>query len=68
VRFVLRHDRRGTLRFAALQSPFGQRTLERHAQLRGVDSMILARPLRWVVPRRLAVNGSACDLTPLFVY
>jgi predicted DCC family thiol-disulfide oxidoreductase YuxK len=40
VRFVLRHDRRGTLRFAALQSPFGQRTLERHPQLRGIDSMV----------------------------
>jgi predicted DCC family thiol-disulfide oxidoreductase YuxK len=40
VRFVLRHDRRGTLRFAALQSPFGQRTLERHPQLHGVDSMV----------------------------
>jgi predicted DCC family thiol-disulfide oxidoreductase YuxK len=40
VRFVLRHDRRGTVRFAALQSPFGQRVLERHPQLRRVDSMV----------------------------
>jgi predicted DCC family thiol-disulfide oxidoreductase YuxK len=40
VRFVLRHDRRGTLRFAALQSSFGQRAVERHPQLRTVDSMV----------------------------
>ena len=40
VRFVLRHDRRGTLRFAALQSPFGRRALEQHPQLRAVDSVI----------------------------
>jgi predicted DCC family thiol-disulfide oxidoreductase YuxK len=40
VRFVLRHDHRGTLRFAALQSPFGQRAAQRHPQLRNVDSMV----------------------------
>jgi predicted DCC family thiol-disulfide oxidoreductase YuxK len=40
VRFVLRHDRRGTLRFAALQSAFGQRVVARHPQLRDVDSVV----------------------------
>jgi predicted DCC family thiol-disulfide oxidoreductase YuxK len=40
VRFVLRHDRHGTLRFAALQSPFGQRVLQQHPQLRTVDSVV----------------------------
>jgi predicted DCC family thiol-disulfide oxidoreductase YuxK len=40
VRFVLRHDRRGTLRFAALQSPFGQRVVRRHPELRTIDSVV----------------------------
>ena len=30
VNFVLRRDRRGIFRFAALQSPFGQNVLQRH--------------------------------------
>jgi predicted DCC family thiol-disulfide oxidoreductase YuxK len=40
VRFVLRHDRRGTLRFAPLQSPFGQRIVEQHPQLQNIDSVV----------------------------
>lgn len=40
VQLVLRHDRRGTLRFAALQSPFGERILAQHPELRGVDSVV----------------------------
>jgi predicted DCC family thiol-disulfide oxidoreductase YuxK len=40
VQFVLRHDRRGTLRFAALESPFGQRAIARHPQLRHSDSVV----------------------------
>ncbi len=41
VRLVLRFDRRRTMRFAALQGDFAQNTLQRHAQLRGVDSLIV---------------------------
>jgi predicted DCC family thiol-disulfide oxidoreductase YuxK len=40
VRFVLRHDRRGTLRFAALESPFGQRVVQQHPHLRSIDSVV----------------------------
>jgi predicted DCC family thiol-disulfide oxidoreductase YuxK len=40
VRFVLRHDRHGTLRFAALQSAFGQGVVARHPELRGIDSVV----------------------------
>ncbi len=50
VRFVLRHERRDTLRFAALQSAFGQAVIARHPDLRGIDSMV------WVDP---AADGSA---------
>ena len=40
VKFVLRHDRDGVLRFAALQSAFGQAVRERHPELAEVDSLV----------------------------
>jgi predicted DCC family thiol-disulfide oxidoreductase YuxK len=40
VQLILDHDQRGTLRFAALQSDYGQSVIERHAELRGVDSVV----------------------------
>ena len=39
VELVLRHDRRGTLRFASLRGDFGAALVARHQELRGVDSM-----------------------------
>jgi predicted DCC family thiol-disulfide oxidoreductase YuxK len=40
VQLVLRHDRRGTLRFAPLQGTTGQRILARHPELARVDSVV----------------------------
>jgi len=40
VQVVLKHDRRGILRFASLQGEFGMAAIERHPELRTVDSMI----------------------------
>src|SRR5262245_21416070 len=40
VQVVLKHDRRGTLRFAALEGEFGTQVIARHPDLRSVDSMI----------------------------
>jgi predicted DCC family thiol-disulfide oxidoreductase YuxK len=40
VQLILDHDRRGELRFAALQSDYGQAVIERHPELRGVDSVV----------------------------
>jgi predicted DCC family thiol-disulfide oxidoreductase YuxK len=40
VQTVLRFDRRGTLRFAALQSDYGRAALARHPELTGVDSVV----------------------------
>ena len=40
VQLILDHDRRGEMRFAALQSDYGQAVIERHAELRGVDSVV----------------------------
>ena len=40
VQFILRHERRDTLRFATLAGDVGQRILERHPELHGVDSAL----------------------------
>ncbi len=40
VKFVLRVDRVGTMRFAALESDFGAAVLARHPELAGVDSVV----------------------------
>jgi predicted DCC family thiol-disulfide oxidoreductase YuxK len=43
VRTILRFDRRGTLRFAALDGDFARDVLARHPQCRGVDSAVYVR-------------------------
>jgi len=40
VQLILDHDQRGEMRFAALQSDYGQAVIERHPELRGVDSVV----------------------------
>ncbi|HKG14917.1 MAG TPA: DCC1-like thiol-disulfide oxidoreductase family protein [Pyrinomonadaceae bacterium] len=40
VQMILDHDRRGTLRFAALQSDYGRAVVGRHRELEGVDSVV----------------------------
>jgi predicted DCC family thiol-disulfide oxidoreductase YuxK len=40
VQTILRHDRRGTLRFAPLQGELGAAVVSRHPELESVDSMI----------------------------
>ena len=40
VQMILDHDRRGELRFAAVQSDYGQAVIARHTELRGVDSVV----------------------------
>jgi predicted DCC family thiol-disulfide oxidoreductase YuxK len=40
VQTIIRFDRRGTLRFAALDSDVAQGIIERHPSARGVDSMV----------------------------
>lgn len=41
VRFILAHDRAGTMRFATLQGEFAREVLARHPRLRGLDSIVL---------------------------
>jgi predicted DCC family thiol-disulfide oxidoreductase YuxK len=40
VQLILDHDRRGELRFAALQSDYGAAVVERHPELRGLDTVV----------------------------
>ncbi len=40
VRFVLRHERRHTLRFAALDGEFARAVIGRHPELDGIDSIV----------------------------
>jgi predicted DCC family thiol-disulfide oxidoreductase YuxK len=46
VQFMLRHDRRGAVRFAPLQGTYAALVRGRHPALNGVDSMV------WVAPGR----------------
>jgi len=41
VQIILSHDKHGTMRFAALQSNYGQAILAKYASLQNVDSLIL---------------------------
>jgi predicted DCC family thiol-disulfide oxidoreductase YuxK len=41
VQLILRHDRRGTLRFATLQGEFAREVIARHPELAAVDSLVL---------------------------
>ena len=59
VRFVLRHDRRETLRFASLQSAFGQQMIARHPELHGVDSVVWVQPASAATDERIAVRSDA---------
>ena len=45
VQMVLRHDRRGTLRFASLQSDYGLAVAARHPELSGIDSVVFLETL-----------------------
>jgi len=44
VQLVLRHDRRGTLKFAPLDGAFGQAVRARHPELATVDSVVWYEP------------------------
>lgn len=41
VRFILKYDKKKTMRFASLQSDFARGILNRHPQLEKIDSLVL---------------------------
>ncbi len=46
VQMILDRDRRGEMRFAALQSDYGRAVVGRHPELRGVDSVVFVETAR----------------------
>jgi predicted DCC family thiol-disulfide oxidoreductase YuxK len=59
VRFVLRHDRRGTVRFATLDSRAAARVIGRHPELAHVDSVVWVEPAGPDSPETVAVRSDA---------
>lgn len=59
VQLILRHDRRGILRFAALDSAFGRAVLARHPELAHVDSVVWYEPAHDGVTDRLLTRSTA---------
>jgi predicted DCC family thiol-disulfide oxidoreductase YuxK len=59
VQLVLRHDRRGTVRFAALDSAFAAAVKSRHPGLAGLDSMLWVEPASAAQPERVFARSSA---------
>ena len=59
VQLVLRHDRRGTLRFAALDGATGAEVRRRYPELDGVDSMIWVEPGSAGAPDRVLTRSDA---------
>jgi predicted DCC family thiol-disulfide oxidoreductase YuxK len=58
VQMILDHDRRGTMRFAALQSDYGRGVVARHAELQGVDSVVYVEN-SWDGGERVYVRSDA---------
>jgi len=59
VQMILQHDRRGTLRFAALQSAYGEAVKARHAELKDVDSVVLVERLPDTREERIFIRSDA---------
>jgi len=59
VQFVLARDRKGTLRFAALDSATGRAILERHPEVRGFDSVLFVEPAGGANPERVFAQSTA---------
>ena len=43
IQFIVKHDAKRTLKFAALQGEFAERVVEQHPELRAIDSLVLVR-------------------------
>jgi len=57
VQLILDQDRRGEMRFAALQSDYGQAVIARHPELRGVDSVVFVE--NHTIGERIYVRSDA---------
>ena len=59
VQFVLRHDRRRTLRFASLQGEFAAAVRARHPAIERADSVVWFEPAGARGPERVLVRSDA---------
>ncbi len=59
VQAVLKSDRRGTMRFAALQSAYARGVVERHPSLQGIDSVVYVEPAAGGRAERVHVRSEA---------
>ncbi|MFL6228016.1 MAG: thiol-disulfide oxidoreductase DCC family protein [Pyrinomonadaceae bacterium] len=59
VKLILDHDRRGTMRFAALQSDFGKAVIARHPEIQGIDSVVVLQRAAELRAERVFVRSTA---------
>jgi predicted DCC family thiol-disulfide oxidoreductase YuxK len=59
VQHILRHDKRKTMLFAALQSDYGKSILTRHPELKGVDSLVFVEQLDFAYLEQVFVRSDA---------
>ena len=59
VQLILDHDRRGVMRFAALQSDFAKAVIERHPELQGIDSVVVVERSSETGAERVFVRSTA---------
>ncbi|MDQ3906956.1 MAG: DCC1-like thiol-disulfide oxidoreductase family protein [Acidobacteriota bacterium] len=59
VQLILDHDKRGVMRFAALQSDFGRSVIARHPELRDVDSVVVLERSPQTGAERVFVRSTA---------
>jgi predicted DCC family thiol-disulfide oxidoreductase YuxK len=67
VGFMLRHERRHTLRFATLDGSVGSEIRRRHPQLEGVNSMVWVDPAAEGHPERVLVRSAAALRTARYL-
>lgn len=59
VRLILKYDRRGEMKFAALQSRYGREIVARHPELEGVDSVVFVESDCETREERIHVRSAA---------
>lgn len=59
VQFIIARDRRGTMRFAPLQSDVGQQVIGRHPHLEGVDSVVYVDGIGDTRGEKVAIRSAA---------
>jgi predicted DCC family thiol-disulfide oxidoreductase YuxK len=59
VQWILRRDRRGSLRFAALEGAYGAAVRGRHPEIAGIDSMVWVEPAAPGESERVSVRSTA---------